>query len=96
MRSCVTSIGSGTGKLPRCVPVISSGWVTIYSGPRERCQVIILWAGGLSGITFFALMKTNRLRVNEEVEDAGLDKAHHSPSKAYSFEAGKAPNSQTV
>jgi len=49
--------------------------------------IIILWSGGISAITFFALLKTGKLRVTEDVEDAGMDKAHHSPSKAYSMPA---------
>ena len=52
--------------------------------------VICLWSGGLSMIAFFALMKTGMLRVNEDVEEKGMDKAHHSPSKAYDISAVKA------
>jgi len=46
--------------------------------------MIIVWAGGLSTITFFALRMTGLLRVDEGTEDMGMDAAHHSPSKAYS------------
>ena len=35
-------------------------------------------------------MKTGMLRVNEDVEEKGMDKAHHSPSKAYDISAVKA------
>ena len=50
---------------------------------------ITAWAGGLSAITFFVLMKFGKLRVDEDTEDAGIDMRHHSPSKAYAI--GNAP-----
>ena len=62
-------------------------WGSFFATQLVMCIVICLWSGGLSGLTFFALMKTGKLRINEEVEDAGMDKAHHSPSKAYSMTA---------
>eukprot|EP00435_Cladocopium_sp_Y103_P048000 s1469_g14.t1 len=49
--------------------------------------MIILWSGGLSLWAFGALMKTGMLRINEDVEEAGMDSHHHSPPKAYAFEA---------
>jgi len=48
---------------------------------------VLLWAGLLSGLTFFALMKTGMLRIDEEVEHMGMDQVHHSPPKAYAFAA---------
>ncbi|CAJ1443252.1 unnamed protein product [Effrenium voratum] len=47
--------------------------------------MIIIWAGGLSGLTFFILKVTGLLRISDEVEDVGLDSHHHSPPKAYSL-----------
>jgi Amt family ammonium transporter len=47
--------------------------------------MIILWSGTLSGITFFALMKTGALRIDDKTEDIGVDAAKHSPPKAYTL-----------
>jgi Amt family ammonium transporter len=57
---------------------------------------VIVWAGSLSGITFFALMKTGQLRVDKETEDKGMDVAHHSPSKAYAFDSAKTESNEAA
>jgi len=46
---------------------------------------IILWSGTLSGVTFFVLKMTGKLRIDEKTEDMGLDAAKHSPPKAYTM-----------
>jgi len=51
--------------------------------------VIIAWAGTLSGLAFFALKMTGKLRIDEETEEAGMDLKQHSPPKAYAI--GQAP-----
>ncbi|CAE8739766.1 unnamed protein product [Polarella glacialis] len=48
--------------------------------------VICLWAGSLSGATFFALRMTGALRIDDDTEHVGLDHKQHSPSKAYSID----------
>ena len=52
--------------------------------------MIIVWAGFLSGISFFVLKRTRMLRISEEVEETGMDSHHHSPPKAYSLSAAPA------
>ncbi|CAK9068289.1 Ammonium transporter 1 member 1 (AtAMT1 [Durusdinium trenchii] len=52
--------------------------------------MIIVWAGLLSGISFFVLKRTRMLRISEEVEETGMDSHHHSPPKAYSLSAAPA------
>ena len=52
--------------------------------------VIILWAGTLSGLAFFALKMTGLLRIDEYTEEVGMDVKQHSPPKAYAIGAGAA------
>ena len=47
--------------------------------------VIILWAGALSGLAFFALKMTGLLRIDEYTEEVGMDVKQHSPPKAYAI-----------
>jgi len=54
---------------------------------------IVGWAGTLSGLTFFVLMKTGMLRIDEDSEEMGMDAKAHSPSRAYSY-AGHSPKAQ--
>lgn len=67
-------------------------WGSFFATQIVMCIAICLWSGGLSGITFFALMKTGQLRVDEETEMQGMDAAHHSPSKAYELPGGSKSN----
>eukprot|EP00439_Symbiodinium_sp_Y106_P060873 s2896_g9.t1 len=48
--------------------------------------VIILWAGALSGLAFFALKMTGLLRIDEYTEEVGMDVKQHSPPKAYAID----------
>ncbi|CAE7940951.1 amtB [Symbiodinium necroappetens] len=50
--------------------------------------VIILWAGTLSGLAFFALKMTGLLRIDEYTEEVGMDVKQHSPPKAYAIGTG--------
>eukprot|EP00439_Symbiodinium_sp_Y106_P053457 s1179_g7.t1 len=52
--------------------------------------VIILWAGTLSGLAFFALKMTGLLRIDEYTEEVGMDVKQHSPPKAYAIGTGAA------
>ncbi|CAE7242652.1 AMT1-1 [Symbiodinium sp. CCMP2592] len=47
--------------------------------------VIIAWAGTLSGLAFFVLKMTGKLRIDEETEETGMDLKQHSPPKAYAI-----------
>jgi len=49
--------------------------------------VTCLWSGILSGTIFWILHKAKILRIDEETEDMGVDKKHHSPSRAYDWRA---------
>jgi len=52
---------------------------------------VIAWAGTWSAIAFGVLKVTKILRIEEEVEAAGMDAAHHSPSKAYDIQRLEGP-----
>eukprot|EP00931_Biecheleriopsis_adriatica_P039923 TRINITY_DN2283_c0_g1_i5.p1 TRINITY_DN2283_c0_g1~~TRINITY_DN2283_c0_g1_i5.p1 ORF type:complete len:541 (+),score=114.57 TRINITY_DN2283_c0_g1_i5:76-1698(+) len=52
---------------------------------------VIAWAGTWSAIAFGVLKVTKILRIEEEVEEAGMDAAHHSPSKAYDIQRPEGP-----
>jgi len=47
--------------------------------------MIIVWAGLLSGVTFFLLKRTRMLRIDEDTEAMGIDMRSHSPPKAYAL-----------
>ncbi|CAE7246865.1 AMT1-3 [Symbiodinium natans] len=47
--------------------------------------MVILWAGSLSGIAFFCLKMTGKLRIDEDTEEVGMDVKQHSPPKAYAI-----------
>merc|ERR1712151_204835 len=61
-------------------------WFKAIGAHAVMILAIIGWAGSLSGITFFVLMKTNMLRIDEGTEDEGIDSKKHSPGKAYAIE----------
>jgi len=51
--------------------------------------MILLWAGTLSGLAFFALMKTGYLRISADAEAKGLDGTVHSPGKTYELDGAE-------
>merc|ERR1719221_530694 len=60
-------------------------WGSVFAVQIVLCLTVIAWSGTLSGLTFFALMKTGKLRIDEETEAAGVDAKKHSPGKAYAI-----------
>jgi len=75
-----------------CKPVsdTDSSCMTGIGGTAIAAQlimvlVIILWAGALSGLAFFALKMTGLLRIDEYTEEVGMDVKQHSPQKAYAI-----------
>ncbi|CAK0818431.1 unnamed protein product [Prorocentrum cordatum] len=59
--------------------------VNVLAAHIVMILAIILWSGTLSGVTFFALKMTCKLRIDEQTEAMGLDAAKHSPPRAYTM-----------
>jgi len=50
--------------------------------------VVALWSGFISWAVFYSTMKAGILRISEEAEQDGNDKAYHVPPRAYDFGPG--------
>jgi len=61
----------------------SGGWFMVAQ--MWLILAVCVWSSLTSGVTFTLLKMTGKLRVDEDVEDKGMDAVHHSPSKAYAM-----------
>jgi len=61
-------------------------WGKVFAVQIVLCLAVIAWSGTFSGLTFFALKLTGKLRIDEETEDSGIDAKKHSPGKAYAMQ----------
>ncbi|CAE8635382.1 unnamed protein product [Polarella glacialis] len=77
-----------------CMTLPDGSCDTHLRGHAMEAQLVFVlavmgWAGTLSGLTFFILHKTGRLRIDDDTEEMGLDAKQHSPAKAYSIDGPK-------
>eukprot|EP00933_Yihiella_yeosuensis_P031687 TRINITY_DN2525_c0_g2_i1.p1 TRINITY_DN2525_c0_g2~~TRINITY_DN2525_c0_g2_i1.p1 ORF type:complete len:539 (+),score=118.65 TRINITY_DN2525_c0_g2_i1:143-1759(+) len=58
--------------------------------------IIAAWVAGWSALIFMPLRLSGKLRASDAVQEAGMDTAKHSPSKAYSIEAAAEQKSSVI
>jgi len=65
---------------------LDGAWGGMFGANILEIVMITVWVGGLSAIIFLILRLAGFLRASDELQEAGMDTAKHSPPKAYSIE----------
>merc|ERR1712151_1407760 len=62
---------------------MEGAWAQLVVANLVEVLAICGWVGGLSALVFIPLRMLGLLRVDDAVQETGMDRAKHSPSKAY-------------
>lgn len=64
---------------------MSGAWGQLFAANLAEIAAIASWTISMSLLIFVPLRLMGLLRAHDEIQDAGMDTAKHSPAKAYSI-----------